>query len=40
MSWDYTTYLDLAFLLLAAFLVVRFARTGGMMMLKMMGGSP
>jgi uncharacterized protein len=39
-SWDYTTYLDIAFLLLAAFLVVRFARTGGMMMLKMMGGSP
>ena len=39
-SWDYTTYLDIAFLLLAAALVVRFARTGGMMMLKMMGGSP
>ena len=38
--WDYTTYLDIAFLLLAAVLVVRFARTGGIMMLKMMGGSP
>jgi uncharacterized membrane protein YraQ (UPF0718 family) len=39
-SWDYTTWLNIAFLLLAAALVVRFARTGGGMMLKMMGGAP
>jgi uncharacterized membrane protein YraQ (UPF0718 family) len=39
-SWDYTTYLNIAFLLLAAVLAVRFVRTGGVMMLRMMGGSP
>ena len=39
-SWDYTTYLNIVFLLLAAVLVVRFVRTGGMMMLRMMGGAP
>jgi uncharacterized membrane protein YraQ (UPF0718 family) len=39
-SWDYTTWLNIAFLILAAVLVIRFARTGGGMMLKMMGGSP
>ncbi|MHB1596633.1 MAG: permease [Streptosporangiaceae bacterium] len=39
-SWDYTTWLNIAFLLLAAALVVRFARTGGGMMLRMMGGDP
>ena len=39
-SWDYTTYLNIAFLLLAAILVIRFVCTGGVMMLKMMGGSP
>jgi uncharacterized protein len=39
-SWDYTTFLNIAFLVLAAVLVVRFFRTGGMMMLKMMGGAP
>jgi uncharacterized membrane protein YraQ (UPF0718 family) len=39
-SWDYTTWLNIAFLLLAAALIVRFARTGGGMMLKMMGGAP
>ncbi len=39
-SWDYTTWLNIAFLLLAAVLVVRFARTGGIPMLRMMGGSP
>ncbi|HEY0934856.1 MAG TPA: hypothetical protein VGD91_14065, partial [Trebonia sp.] len=38
-SWDYTTWLNIAFLLLAAALVVRFTRTGGMM-LRMMGGAP
>jgi uncharacterized membrane protein YraQ (UPF0718 family) len=39
-SWNYTTWLNIAFLLLAAALVVRFARTGGIGMLRMMGGSP
>ncbi|MET8124345.1 permease [Streptomyces sp. NPDC005065] len=39
-SWNYTTWLNIAFLILAAVLVVRFFRTGGMGMLKMMGGAP
>jgi uncharacterized membrane protein YraQ (UPF0718 family) len=39
-SWNYTTILNLAFLGLAAVLVVRFLRTGGPAMLKMMGGPP
>ena len=39
-SWDYTTWLNIAFLLLAAVLIVRFARTGGLAMLRMMGGAP
>jgi uncharacterized membrane protein YraQ (UPF0718 family) len=39
-SWNYTTWLNIAFLVLAAALVVRFARTGGLGMLRMMGGSP
>jgi uncharacterized protein len=39
-SWDYTTWLNIAFLLLAAVLLARFARTGGAAMLAMMGGSP
>ncbi|MBO2446371.1 permease [Actinomadura barringtoniae] len=39
-SWNYTTWLNLAFLALAALLVVRFVRTGGVPMLEMMGGSP
>ena len=39
-SWNYTSWLNIAFLILAAALVIRFARTGGGMMLKMMGGSP
>ncbi|WP_181809472.1 permease [Streptomyces shenzhenensis] len=39
-SWNYTTWLNIAFLLLAAALVVRFLRTGGPAMLRMMGGSP
>jgi uncharacterized membrane protein YraQ (UPF0718 family) len=38
--WNYTTWLNIAFLLLAAVLVVRFVRTGGMPMLRMMGGTP
>jgi uncharacterized protein len=39
-SWDYTTWLNIVFLVLAAVLLIRFARTGGAMMLKMMGGAP
>ncbi|MEV7381269.1 permease [Streptomyces lydicus] len=39
-SWNYTTWLNIAFLLLAGVLVVRFLRTGGPSMLRMMGGSP
>jgi uncharacterized membrane protein YraQ (UPF0718 family) len=39
-SWNYTTWLNLAFLALAVVLVVRFVRTGGIPMLRMMGGSP
>jgi uncharacterized membrane protein YraQ (UPF0718 family) len=36
-SWNYTTFLDLAFLALAAILFWRFLRTGGPAMLKAMG---
>jgi len=39
-TWDYTTWLNIAFLLLAAVLGVRFMRTGGAAMLRMMGGQP
>jgi uncharacterized membrane protein YraQ (UPF0718 family) len=39
-SWNYTTWLNIAFLLLAATLVWRFLRTGGPAMLRMMGGAP
>jgi uncharacterized membrane protein YraQ (UPF0718 family) len=39
-SWNYTTWLNIAFLLLAIALVVRFVRTGGVAMLAMMGGDP
>jgi hypothetical protein len=39
-SWNYTTWLNIVFLVLAAALLIRFARTGGGMMLKMMGGAP
>ncbi|MFC1415890.1 permease [Streptacidiphilus cavernicola] len=39
-SWNYTTFLNIAFLLLAAALLARFLRTGGREMLAMMGGSP
>jgi hypothetical protein len=34
--WNYTTWLNIAFLLLAAILVWRFVKTGGMPMLRMM----
>jgi uncharacterized protein len=40
LQWNYTTYLNIVFLLLAAALLVRFFRTGGRAMLKMMGGGP
>jgi uncharacterized membrane protein YraQ (UPF0718 family) len=39
-SWNYTTYLNIVFLVLAAALVIRFVRSGGRDMLKMMGGAP
>jgi uncharacterized membrane protein YraQ (UPF0718 family) len=39
-QWNYTTYLNIVFLLLAAALLVRFFRSGGGPMLKMMGGGP
>ena len=39
-SWNYTTWLNMVFLLLALILVVRFYRTGGRQMMSMMGGSP
>jgi uncharacterized membrane protein YraQ (UPF0718 family) len=39
-SWNYTTWLNIAFLSIAAVLVARFVRTGGVPMLAMMGGGP
>jgi hypothetical protein len=39
-TWKYTTWLNITFLLLAATLLVRFLRTGGPATLRMMGGSP
>ncbi len=39
-SWNYTTWLNIIFLMLAAVLVIRFLRTGGRQMLAMMGGGP
>ena len=38
--WNYTTYLNIVFIIVAAALVVRFFRSGGGPMLRMMGGSP
>jgi hypothetical protein len=40
LAWNYTTWLDLAFLALAAVLLVRFFRTGGVPMLRMMASAP
>jgi uncharacterized protein len=40
LQWNYTTYLNIVFLLLAAALLVRFFRSGGGPMLRMMGGGP
>ncbi|GII42456.1 permease [Planotetraspora phitsanulokensis] len=39
-AWNYTTWLNLCFLVVAAVLVVRFVRTGGVPMLRKMGGRP
>jgi uncharacterized membrane protein YraQ (UPF0718 family) len=39
-SWNYTTWLNIAFLILTALLLIRFVRTKGIPMLRMMGGSP
>jgi hypothetical protein len=46
-SWNYTTWLNIAFLLISSLLVWRFIRTGGPEMLRMMsrpiggaGGAP
>ncbi len=39
-QWNYTTVLNIIFLLLAAALLVRFFRSGGGPMLRMMEGSP
>jgi uncharacterized protein len=39
-QWNYTTVLNIAFLLLAAALLARFFRSGGAPMLRMMGGGP
>src|SRR5215471_1812528 len=36
-QWNYTTVLNIIFLVVAAVLVIRFIRTGGLPMLKMMG---
>jgi uncharacterized membrane protein YraQ (UPF0718 family) len=40
LHWDYTTVLNILALAVAAGLIYRFVRTGGVPMLKMMGGSP
>jgi uncharacterized membrane protein YraQ (UPF0718 family) len=39
-SWNYSTWLNIVFLGLAALLSIRFVVTGGMPMLRAMGGSP
>ncbi len=40
LSWNYTTWLNIVFLVVAAALLIRFTTSGGMPMLRMMGGSP
>lgn len=40
MTWNYTPFLNIAFLALTAVLVVRFLRTGGPDMLRMMSRPP
>ena len=39
-TWNYTNILNIVFLALAAGLLCRFVTTGGIPMLRMMGGSP
>jgi hypothetical protein len=39
-SWNYTTILNIVFLALSAILVIRFLRTGGPAMLRMMDVAP
>lgn len=39
-SWNYTTWLNIAFLVLAVILVARFITSDGLPMVRMMGGSP
>jgi hypothetical protein len=39
-QWNYTTVLNIIFLILAAALCYQFTRTGGIAMLNMMGGEP
>jgi hypothetical protein len=39
-SWNYTTFLNIVFLVLSAILVARFLRTGGPAMLRMMDEAP
>lgn len=39
-TWNYTTWLNIAFLGITAVLIARFIRTGGVPMLTMMGGDP
>jgi uncharacterized membrane protein YraQ (UPF0718 family) len=39
-SWNYTTWLNIVFLVLAGLLLGRFFTSGGLPMLRMMGGSP
>ncbi|HUH67834.1 MAG TPA: permease [Mycobacterium sp.] len=39
-SWNYTTWINIALLVVAAMLIARFITTGGLPMVRMMGGSP
>ena len=39
-SWNCTTWLNIAFLVIAAILIARFITSGGLPMVRMMGGSP
>jgi uncharacterized membrane protein YraQ (UPF0718 family) len=39
-SWNYTTWLNIAFLALAVVLEIHFTTSGGTPMLRMMGGTP
>jgi len=39
-TWNYTTWLNIVFAAVAGLLVLRFVTTGGIPMLRMMGGSP